>query len=147
MMPPDSLPVQSQTKRGLTLEQEVRAFSERLIRRHPERFASEPERTKKLVLKMILRDLPPRPNRGGRKPVGYISEALKLYRQQRLDIKVGKRKAINWSLITDAVIPHFKDLRTELRRRWEIGKLRQAVYARLRREENKRRRRRPGQTP
>ena len=124
----------SERQRRPTLEGEVKRFAKQLVRDHPDLFSTQSRAGKTRVLSLLAHHLPPYPARSGRKPAGYISEAVSLFRQQRTEIAEGKRKDANWGQIARAVITDFRNYRTDLGRRHEIAKLREAVYSRLRRE-------------
>lgn len=128
---PDS--AQPQPRRRPTLEQSVSIFARALLRDHGDLFSSDAKNAKTRVISLLARQLPPYPARCGRKPVGYISAALALYNGQKRDVSEGRRTNVGWQEIANAVIPEFSRYRTDLRRRFEIAKLREAVHSRRRR--------------
>jgi hypothetical protein len=128
---------QTRRRRGRTLEQAVAFFAKQLLPKHGDIFSAQSRAGKKRVLAILSRYLPPYPARSGRKPVGYISQALAMYNAQKGDAAEGKRKGVDWQEIALTVLPDLQSYRTELRRRFEIAKLREAVHSRRRRERGK----------
>jgi hypothetical protein len=123
-----------------TLENVVDAFVAELRQEFPSRMKARPAAFKKRLINLIRLKVPPRPKPGGRPRQSWITRAVEMYlKQRRLQRETGK--PVNWTRIAEACIPGFRKIRSIVRRRYEIDKLRDAVYARLRLRKTKKRRR------
>jgi hypothetical protein len=117
----------------VSLESEVQRLAEALLEAHADRIKHRPKAFKSRVLALVRLHLPPHPKPSGRPRQPRITKAAAIYADQLRETKRGVRKRINWNPIAAACISGFSNIRSELRRRAELDKLRDAVYRRLRR--------------
>ena len=117
----------------LSLEQEVQLFTERLCCSFETQMKRRPAETKRRVLRLVNRHLPPHPRPTGRRPERRITKATEMYLRQREEIRSRRRRKTNWQEIARQYVPDYTKFRSEYRRRLraELTKLRNAVYARL----------------
>jgi hypothetical protein len=113
-----------------SLAAEVRSFTDYLILRHATRVRMRPRALKERVVSLIRANLPPHPRPSGRRQKAHITKAAEMYTEQRREKKRGAIDRINWLPIAKVCVPGFDRIRSNQRRRAEIGKLRDAVYAR-----------------
>ncbi len=108
----------------------VDRFIAEIERRLPRRLHTRPKALKRRILYLIRVKLPPRPRPTGRPPRIHITRALEMYREQKREVEQGKRAEVNWLPIAQECIPGFAKIRSELKRRVDVTRLRNAVYAR-----------------
>ena len=126
-----------------SLDTLVEQFVSAIERGFPQRLKRRPKTLKRRVQYLIRTKLPPHPRPAGRPPRIHITRAVEMYRRQKREVEQGKRAEVNWLPIAQECIPGFAKIRSELKRRVEVTRLRNAVYARERRKcgAHKRRRR------
>ena len=114
-------------------DRQYKHIAQWLVRRCPELFDNQELQDKKAALRKLARFLPPYPAMGGRKPLTYISEATRLFLQQRCEVAEATRECINWLSIAKVAAPQILSLRSERWRQFQLQRLRSAVYSRLKR--------------
>ena len=123
-----------------TLDRDVKDFIGMLGRKYPQRIQRRPKPLKMRVLALLRRHLPPYPGPLGRPQESRISKALRMYEDQqdrRGAAQEGNRKKTDWLPIAAACIPSFAKIHSRDRRRAEVVRLRNAAYARLKRQKRK----------
>ena len=118
---------------GASLPQRVREFTGMLRREFSLRMARRSKAFKRRVLALVAMNLPPYPKPTGRPRQPHVTEAAKLYAEQRRQVEKGVRKTVNWYPIARRCIPGFGAIRSRNTLRAELGRLRDSVYARSRR--------------
>jgi hypothetical protein len=101
---------------------------------NPARMKRRPKALKQQVLKVLRRHLPPYPRPAGRPAKRNITEATRMFGQQRREISAGTRQRTNWQVIVTKCVPGFGKIRSDSRRRVVTTTLRNSVYARLKRQ-------------
>jgi hypothetical protein len=137
----ESAPPAQPTRRPSTsLEAQVQRFADLLVTEYADRIEQRPKAFKSRVLALIRLRLPPYPRLSGRPQQLRITRAAEMHANQRREVALGVRKQISSIPIAQCCIPGFDKIRSDYVRRAEIDRLRDAVYARRR---NRDRRRRP----
>jgi hypothetical protein len=106
-------------------------FVSEIERCFPRHLGGLPRQLERRILAMIPVKLPPRPRLSGGPRPPHITRAVELYLQQSREVEQGSLTEINWGRITVACVPGFAKIRSMWKRRFELIKLRNAVYARL----------------
>src|SRR5262249_27817722 len=122
-----------------SLEELVDDFVNRLEERFPARFKRRPQALKDRVQSLINLKLRPYPRHSGRPLQGRITKAAKLYQDQRAEVRIGNRKAVDWDAIAHDCISGFTSIRSSYYRKAALERLQNAVYARRRRQRDMRR--------
>jgi hypothetical protein len=117
------------------LEEMVRAFIGEVEQRYPVRMKRRPRALKERTLQLIRRHFPPYPKPAGRPNRPDITLATAMYLEQQKEIQAGSRDASNWRPILRACLPHAL---SRYRESVETQRMRNAVYARLKRQSQKR---------
>lgn len=113
---------------------DVDAFISHLDRKYADRIKTRPLAFKKRLLRLISAKLPPYPKRSGRPRLPRITLAVEMmYQEQTKRLGQARKAAVNCAPIALQCIPGFHKFRSQYRRRAEIERLRNAVYARLKR--------------
>jgi hypothetical protein len=115
-----------------SLEADARQFSDDLLRRYGTRIKRRPKAFKSRVLALIRLNLPPYPKPRGRPRQLRVTRAAEMYAKQLRERDAGTRKQITWQPIARRCVAGFAKIRSAALRRAEIGRLRDAVYARRR---------------
>ena len=119
-------------KTKASLETDVRQFSDHLLRRYVTRIKRRRNAFKSRVLALVRLNLPPYPKPRGRPRQLRVTRAAEMYAKQLREKDEGTRKHITWQPIARRCIAGFAKIRSDTLRRAEIGRLRDAVYARRR---------------
>jgi hypothetical protein len=96
---------------------------------------------KKRILSRVASHLPPYPRSGGRRRFPHITKAVNLYRDQLRQVREKARAKVAWTTIARECIPGFDQMPYYARAN-RLGALRNAVYARRKRERKAKRQRR-----
>jgi hypothetical protein len=123
------------------LEKQASEFAKALKASFGPWIKESPRAFKKRVLSLLRSHLPPYPRPGGRRRFPHITTAVKLYRDQLRQVREKTRTTVAWTAIARECVPGF-DQMPYYARAVRLGALRNAVYARRKRERKARRQRR-----
>jgi hypothetical protein len=128
------------------LERQATEFAGTLKTKFRPWIRESPRAFKKRVLSLLGSQLPPYPEPGGRRPFPHITRAVSLYRDQLRQVREKARAKICWTPIARECIAGF-DQMPYYARTHRLDRLRNAVYARLKREREAKRQRRSARLP
>lgn len=133
--------VKRRGSRIIALEKRASEFAGMLKRDFCPWIKRSPRAFKKRVLSLLSSHLPPYPGPGGRHRFPHITQALKMYRDQLRQKREKSRAKVAWVPIARECIPRFEKM-PYYARTYRLGALRNAVYARWKRERKAKRQRR-----
>jgi hypothetical protein len=140
----------SRTKRRgariIALDRQASEFAETLKREFCRWVKRSPRAFKKRVVSLIASHSPPYPGPGGRHRFPHITQAAKRYRDQLREVREKAKAKVAWISIARECIPGFGKM-PYYARTHRLDRLRNAVYARLKREREGRRQRRSARPP
>lgn len=116
------------------LSADVQRFIGELQASYADRINHRPTAFKRRLLSLLDHGLPPYAKPGGRPKSVPITRAVELFKAQRRAVAEGKQKGVNWSKIALECIHDYRKIRSEVHRRDVLNKLRNSVYARLKRK-------------
>ena len=125
------------TRRSLAAD--LARFIGELKARYPDRLTRRPRAFKARLMRLIDHQLPPYPRAGGRPRSALITRAAEMYKTQRQAVLEGKQRGVNWNTIALECITGYRQFRSDVHRRDVLNKLRNSVYARLRRKRTNKR--------
>jgi hypothetical protein len=112
---------------------------------YPARMKRRPKLFKARILQLLRIHLPPYPNPVGRPTRSNITKATRMYTEQQRAIKAATRARTNWQAIAIACVAEYSEIRSTYRRSIVVSRLRNAVYARVKRNAERLARTHPGQ--
>jgi hypothetical protein len=134
-------PDTSQAERN-SLTADVTRFIDEIKAKYPHRLRLRPKALKTRIIFLIDQALPPHKRKGGRPRKSGITRATEMFQTQNREVKQGKRRAIDWRKIALECVPGYNTIRSQVHSRAALGRLRNSVYAWLRRKRTYKRRRR-----